>query len=618
MSGICGILRFDGQNVTSESIFSAVDALKNRGNDEQNILLDGKIALAHKALWTTPESRHEKQPARAYQEPQLVITADARLDNRDELITSLGLHKANDGVITDIDIILAAYLEWASDCVYHLVGDYAFAIWDARYEHLFCVRDRLGIRPFNYNFNGSQFIFASEIKPIFAGGQLHKELDTETARRFLGFDPIPKTATFFKGINRLPPATYMMVSREGIQSTKYWDLKDIQGYRNISLEDAASKLRQLLSEAVKACMRTDQHIGCEISGGLDSSSILGIANTLKLKKNLVPLSMRFEGLNCDESLFSDAVGLHHDLDIVTINCAKLDFKEKYCLESYYERFPDWPSIKLFMPTLAIEERASEMNVGVILTGQGGDHIMDGNYLFLADYFIKFKWNMLLKAVKDLPNKFSYFKLAILKPLLPDSWIRRMKSVLGPIGLTGNAGDHVDPTAGSDINKSDYQFISQWDDALSIEHEFHALWADITPYQYAGKYGVEFRHPFFNSRLVEFMQSLPPELKWRKGKTKYLLRHALGSMLPKIVADREDKAEFSEIIYAQINALNANDLEVPLAVAKSGLVDQTSLSSLLNEFHEGSQSIDRNELLWNAVNFLSWYRVNFELDPDTGV
>ncbi len=166
MSGIVGIYYINGRPVEGETLGRMVDILAHRGPDGADIWCEGNIGLGHRMLWTTPESLMEKQPL-VDRTGNLVLTADARIDNRGELISALRLNDSPVEKITDSALILAAYAEWGNQCPEKLIGDFAFAIWDKRKQVLFCARDHMGVKPFYYYYEpGKFFAFASEIKGL--------------------------------------------------------------------------------------------------------------------------------------------------------------------------------------------------------------------------------------------------------------------------------------------------------------------------------------------------------------------------------------------------------------------------------------------------------------------
>ena len=157
MSGICGIVRFDGKPAENIKIQKMLDVMHNCGNDAEKIWVAGSIGFGHKMLWTTPESFHEKQPL-VSDDGNLILTADARIDNREEIFELLDVGEKKNDVVTDANLILRSYLKWGEECPKYLIGDYAFAIWDTESNKLYCARDTMGIKQFYYYMNEACFI----------------------------------------------------------------------------------------------------------------------------------------------------------------------------------------------------------------------------------------------------------------------------------------------------------------------------------------------------------------------------------------------------------------------------------------------------------------------------
>src|ERR1700722_8517306 len=211
MSGLVGIFRRDGELASADSLMEAVGAIVHRGPDASGVWLKQSIGLGHCMLWTTPESEHEPFP---FEDPEsgLVITSDARIDNRTELIESLRLRKPHDE-ITDSSLILEAYKKWGEESPAHLVGDFAFAIWDRRNDKIFCARDAMGVKSFYYFLSDKVFVFASEIKAINRFPEVPRRLNEVRVLDHLVNLFEDRTITFYKDILRLPPAMTLSVGR---------------------------------------------------------------------------------------------------------------------------------------------------------------------------------------------------------------------------------------------------------------------------------------------------------------------------------------------------------------------------------------------------------------------
>ena len=219
--------------------------LAHRGLDGTGVWNNGSIGLGHRMLWTTPESLQEKLPL-VSQTGDLVLTADARVDNRDELISRLGLTDHRSGEIADSQLILAAYEKWGEDCAEKLLGDFAFAIWDARRQEVFCARDPMGVKPFYYYHSGRIFVFASEIKAVLCLQDVPRKLNEVKVADFLVPIFNDQINTYYQDVFRLPPAHSMTVSGGGVRTRSYWSLDPTRELHLGSDEEYVEAFRELL------------------------------------------------------------------------------------------------------------------------------------------------------------------------------------------------------------------------------------------------------------------------------------------------------------------------------------------------------------------------------------
>ncbi len=216
MSGIVGMYCLDGRSVDQKDLRRMVDKIAHRGPDGSDIWCNGSVGLGHRMLWTTPESLKEKLPL-VHRSGKLVITADARIDNREELIKALNLTDKKPEDITDSELILYSYEKWEENCPEKLIGDFAFAIWDGFKRKLFCVRDHMGVKPFYYYKSDKIFIFASEIKTLLCLKEVPQKLNELMVAFYLARIFKDNTITFYHDIVRLPAANSINVSKDNLQ-----------------------------------------------------------------------------------------------------------------------------------------------------------------------------------------------------------------------------------------------------------------------------------------------------------------------------------------------------------------------------------------------------------------
>lgn len=547
MSGICGIVRFNGQAIKKEEIQNMLNAMKNRGNDSEGMWVEGNVGFGHKMLWTTPESLYDNQP-QVSQNGDLTITADARIDNREELFEKLEIDENKFNNITDTVLVLWSYEKWGEECPKYLLGDFVFAIFDKKKNKLFFAKDHIGIRPFYYYIDKCFFCFSSEISPIFSLSSVEKIRDDNAIETFLESTTLAYEETLFQNIKRLPPAHKISLVHNDITFSRYWFPEELKIDQKITFEEATQKFKILLQEAIQVRLRSAYPIGCELSGGLDSSSILCLTSRINREKDIFPFSQRYGNLECDESYYSDLVADVLGMHVQTVRVDKLDYNKEYSLKKYFQSFPDWPTYGSFMGLLPIAKKAERQNIRILLTGQGGDHIVGGNLYILSDYLRTLKFCKLYKELKYYKWSKKIIKNYIIKPILP-KYIFKIKDFL----TFKKRKIMVSQT--SFFKKIDHGIKDTslaFNESLGyVSGTLNAFWCDSNIYHNIEKFNIESRHPYFDVRLVEFCLSLPEEYKLKQGVSKRILKEAMKGILPEQVRSRNDKAEFSEAVMGQL-------------------------------------------------------------------
>ena len=319
MSGLAGIYSLDGSPADRALLERMTRAIAHRGPDGIRYAVDGPAALGHCLLCTTPESLRESQPL--WDETgSCCLAMDGRVDNREELtaaLSSAGMRLRDD---TDAEIVLKAYMAWGEHSPRRIVGDFALVVFDKRSRSLFCARDPLGVKPFYYWTDGKAFLWASELQQLFQHPSVSKEPNEGMVAEYLSAKITSVEETLYVGILRLPPAHVMVVSPDGVVRRRYWDVEpDVEpSWR--SREECAEAFLPVFKEAVRCRLRSQKPVGAELSGGLDSSSVVSAAQALYREGAAHDLgfeafSLVFPGLPCDESQFIDAVAERWQLKV---------------------------------------------------------------------------------------------------------------------------------------------------------------------------------------------------------------------------------------------------------------------------------------------------------------
>ena len=545
MCGIAGIWRKKG-SVTASEIGLMSKLISHRGPDDVgHVLVDSDcrlplfhftemqesltgydLALANRRLSIIDLSPGGHQPM-TYQGCTLVYNGE--IYNYHELRAELSLLGHIFSSSSDTEVLLHTYLEWGTDCLSRLNGMFAFAIWDDRKQTLFCARDRLGVKPFYYFLSNEEFIFASEIKSILAVLKYKPEVNEKIAFDFLVWGLLDHTSeTFFDGILRLSPGSYVLAYQGSTQFKRYWDLPESE-QKSKSPEENAEEFRHLFNEAVQLQMRSDVTIGCCLSGGMDSTALVCTAAPLS-SHPIKTFTARYLEKSIDEWPYVLAVASKVEIETFSVLVQPADFWAALpdVVRSQEEPFGG-PSI---YAQWKLMQTIRSNGVKVVLDGQGADELLCG----YAKYFYYSLWEMWTR--RDLRRIIGALLLALenggVHLLDFQNALRYLpKSLQRIIGRSSQAGfdqeylcQSTSPTRGMvmlqqtlDIQTYSLPVLLRYEDKNSMAHS------------------VESRVPFLDHRLVEFALRLPMEHKIRGAQAKQVMRNALADIMPSQIMRR---------------------------------------------------------------------------------
>lgn len=560
MSGIAGVFYRDGRVVDRPDVERMVESIGHRGPDGSGVWCEGAVGLGHRMLWTTPESLQERLPL-VDQRRDLAITADARIDNRGELMAALGLEGSNRAAMSDSELILRAYEEWGERCPERLLGDFAFVIWDGRRQVVFCARDHFGVKPFYYYCSPHAFVFASEIKALLCLQEVPRRLNETRVADYLVPMLEDKTITFYQDILRLLPAHIMIVDRDGIHLRPYWALDPSRELRPGSDAEYADAFRELFTDAVRCRLRSAFPVGSMLSGGLDSSSIVCVARNLLAGNGAGPLhtfSAVFDDVpECDERPYIHAVLAEGGLVAHYVCGDQLGPLTDLDRVLYHEDEPFYaPNLFLHW---GLYSAARQHAVRVLLDGLDGDTSVSHGLGLLPELAAAGRWKTLAAEVIGLSKRFNRSPWSILshhaiKPLVPIVFQQAWCALCGGSRAKRAFSAFLSPAFALRIGfKRRFEILRGpriRHVRTSKEGHYRGLTAGLIPYalevadRAAAGFGIEARYPFFDRRLVEFCLALPPEQKIRRGWTRLVLRTAMAGILPAEVQWRGGKSDLS--------------------------------------------------------------------------
>ena len=566
MSGITGVCNFDGGPVNLDLLYRMTGAIAHRGPDHIGYWVNGAVGFGHSMLRTTPESVNEKQPL-SDESGDLFLTMDGRVDNREEVIAELESKGARLRDNTDAEIVLRAYECWGSECPRKIIGDFSFAIWDEGERHLFCARDVVGNKPFVYHCNGRRFLFSSELHALFEDPATPQEPNEGMIGEYLAVKITHTEETLYKNIMRLPPAHAMIVRNGQVKKFRYWNIVGSREIKYRTDREYAEHFTKVFTESVRCCLRSHRPVGAYLSGGLDSSSVVSMAQTIYQKRLVDDLgfetfSIVYPGLACDETVYIREMVERWNLraNNIPLHEPPLDRLRKQT--SFYKDICDYPNGTQLDP---IRVLAKEKGIRVLLTGFGGDERLSGSLYYFSDFVRRGKFLRLFQEMREqnIPpasvRGLSALVHYALVPLLPN-FVRRMTSsarqAIGrrPETLSWirrefarriNLADRLraDPTGGQPL-RSSKEWL--W---LLLEHGGRVHGTELED-RAAARFHVEQRHPFTDRRMIELSFNLPENQRLR-GNEKVILRNAMEGMLADLIRQRRDKAEFSETLFRSL-------------------------------------------------------------------
>ncbi|MEI6817854.1 MAG: asparagine synthase (glutamine-hydrolyzing) [Bacteroidota bacterium] len=558
---MCGIAGFYSKdNVFSkEELINMTEILAHRGPDAEGYFTDDTVSLGHRRLSILDLSERANQPIHSH-DGRYVIIYNGEVYNFQEIAANLKSTTPlqptlNFSTSSDTEVILEAFVQQGVDFVQQLNGMFALAIYDKVQKELYLFRDRVGIKPLYYFWDGNNFAFASEMKSLLQLKFIPREINKSAIRDFLHFGYVPTPISIYKHIHKMRAGSWIKISKNKFEEQKYWTINSKLQHQTIkNKEQAMVKLSDLIISSVQYQLKSDVPFGVFLSGGIDSSLVTAQAVLLSgIKVNT--FSIGFEENSHNESEYAKAIakylGTEHHEFIVSYRDA-INLVDSI-FDVYDEPFADSSAI----PTMMVSKLAKQY-VSVTLTGEGGDELFFG---YGAYKWAKRLQNPMIKAFrKPIGNTLSHlssrYKRAAHQFLYDDpskikSHIFSQEQYLFA-DYELNALLTPDYYAESSVPESQLMdsFLRIPDDIFTSN--IHQKERHLTPMEMQAlfdieyylkddlltkvdrasmRYSLETRVPYLDHRIVEFALNIDPSLKYRNGVTKYILRQILYNYIP---------------------------------------------------------------------------------------
>ncbi|MGR3319001.1 MAG: asparagine synthase (glutamine-hydrolyzing) [Candidatus Anammoxibacter sp.] len=671
MCGIAGIVNFNRDVVEPESIIRMIETIKHRGPDDEGSYVDnnglGKgqsdsspsvrsfisAGLGHKRLSIIDLSKDGRQPL-SNEDESIWLVCNGEIYNYKELRSVVERKGHRLKSRTDSEVIIHLYEEYGDDFVTHLNGMFAFGLWDSRERKLVIVRDRLGIKPLYYYYKNGKFIFASEIKAILTDNDVKREIDFSALHQYFSFFNIPAPQTIFKNIFKVMPGTILQLQNNQLKENQYWDLKveEYVGSRrksNTTEEYCVNMIYELLEESVKSRMISDVPIGAFLSGGVDSSAIVGIMSKLSSK----PIKTFCVGFGDDEKHYDElkyartvAKMFHTDHREFVVKSDIVDLLPTV-VRHFDEPFANPTAILMYLLS-----KETKKHVSVALSGTGGDEVFAGYTRYKGMKFAEYAQILpqpLRQALRYMANKIpessngkhigrrvrqfingtflspedrymtwvSVFNDELKDELFSDTpssnkWAKNQDIWDQPFLL-----DSIKPVNPSCFNGGNMPYIQKYlvnPDISNIHNR--VFYTDIKTYlpnnqlEYVDKmsmaHALEVRVPFCDHKLLEFSAAIPHHLKLKGMSTKYLLKKAVSRILPPDIINRKKlgfnlplglwfQGDLNDLIR---DALSESNLK------KRGFFNYKTVKKILDE-HDSTKK-DLSLHIWIMLVFQIWY------------
>lgn len=523
-------------------------AFSRRGADESDVILHHDLLIGQATLYNTPESRYEHLPLRR---GVYLLAMDARIDNREELARVLELPDRPSAEIGDSEFILAAYAKWGEACAEKLLGDFAFVLWDASRNALFCARDFIGVRPFYYHIDSDRFLFGSDLEALIVASGIRPTLRDESLAVYIAHRQlVDPRHTFFREFKRLEGGYTMTVAREHVRFRRYWDPVRVDGGRDLRSREAwVDAIRHTFEDAVRVRLRSRYPVAAHLSGGLDSSPIaVSAARSLSSSGYRLPVYSWQPRPEAGDNL-------NHFEWAYALETARRESMELHFSDLTAEKIREGMRTHNLLTErgsalwyeIDIRRDLKRRGVRTMLSGWGGDEFLSNHgYAFYPQMLLEGRWLRFARALRARIAtwgmsrreiiKFLYLQVAV--PLLPDTWYCHLPYLHRRCGKNEDLNRYrpeFAPLVAEAYRKKNHIFNRYT--SATVRRDLLRAWenghvqARLNHWsQEARDVPMEYAFPLLDRRLVELSFSLPARWLIADGYDRRIYRDAMKPYL----------------------------------------------------------------------------------------
>ena len=541
MCGICGIINFNGEKATKDQLQKMTNGMVHRGPDDEGIFISNNIGLGMRRLSIIDlETGH--QPI-SNEDKSIWTIMNGEIYNhielRKELIKKGHIFKTN----SDTEVIVHLYEEYGYNLLEKINGMFALAILDKKKDLLLVVRDRLGVKPLFFSVTKDKFIFSSDLKSISKNSNVN--IDSLNLIKYFGLAYIPTPQTIFSGIEKLPPAHYLVIKNNKIIKKRYWKLPNKNNWTG-NLDNAKEEFLELINSSIKLRFRSDVPLGLFLSGGLDSSGLVALASKLGYEE-LNTFTIDFIGKNGNDNLFANIVSSQYNTNHNLIEFDLVDFKKE--LDELIPYLDEPISDSAIVPTFVLSKIARDQGIKVLLSGAGGDEIFGGYSRHYRPKYFSPRW-----IAENFPYPLRKATRFILENIQPQRAMRTISPEVA-YGLECSGSDLSffsqiikDKKMIESILGSITETFTEIHNNVNENYSKNRMRLDVKNYllddilsltdKSTMAASVEGRVPFLDHRLVEFAFLIPNELNQVFSKPKGLFIESIKDILPKELINRK--------------------------------------------------------------------------------
>jgi len=620
MCGICGAFNFDGAPVDGELVDKMTNAMQHRGPDGAGRFLSGCVGLGHRRL-SIIDLAGGAQPV-ANEDGRIQVVFNGEIYNFIELREELVSRGHVFSTQSDTEVIVHGYEEWGRNCVSRFRGIFAFALWDANRRQLFIARDHLGVKPLYYIRLGDTLLFASEIKALLTAKGCPREVDLKSLGKLFTLRYVPSPDTLFRDISKLPPAHYMVVDSEGVKIERFWNWKP-KTITDVDENELVETYQELLEDVVRLQMRSDVPVGLFLSAGIDSSALLALMSQHS-DRPIHTFTIGFEqGEKSNETADARQIAEMFGADHTELMVSPQDYQD------YYERYLwdlEEPVGNESAAAFYFVSLIASRKVKVALSGQGADEPWAGYPrhigIKLSQTYSELPHFVTHGMVRPLVDRFAKDErlrrgaIALSEPDLLTRLVKiysfyssTMKSKLfQPWILDQISADGIDARQALGRLQADVEGLDPLTQMLYIDTRANLpddllMVGDKTSMANS----IEARVPYLDHRLVEFIETLPGNLRMRGFQGKYLHKKALEKWLPRQITQRKKKGFANPVDQWLRGSMRryVNDCLLSENSAVCRYFDREFIRQLVADHESGRQHYLRH--IYLLISFELWHQ-----------